>query len=82
MMMFQKNARYVFTMKINKDMIIGECLAKYPQTAKVLFDHGIHCVGCFAANMETLEDGLQRHGLSEEEVNKIIKELNDSIDEE
>ena len=74
-MMFQKNVRYVSKM-ITKDMIIGDCLAKYPKTAEYLLSQGLHCIGCFAANMETLEQGLKVHGKSDKEIDKIIKELN------
>ena len=69
-------------MKITKDIIIGDCLAKYPKTAEVLFENGIHYVGCFAANMETIGEGLQSHGLSEKEINKILEKLNKVADEE
>ena len=82
MMMFQKNARFVLKMKITKDTIIGECLAEYPKTAEVLFESGIHCVGCFAANVETIEIGLKSHGLSEEDIEKILVKLNKVANEE
>lgn len=63
-------------MKINKNMLIGECITKYPQTAEFLLDAGIHCVSCFAANFETIEQGLIGHGKTKEEIKQIIKELN------
>ncbi len=63
--------------KITKEINIIEMIKKYPETAQVLFNHGIHCVGCHAAAFETLEQGLIAHGLSEEEIKKIVKELNE-----
>ena len=63
-------------MKITKDMIIGDCINKYPETMKILLNSGVHCVGCFAANMETIEMGLKGHGMPDEQVNKILVDLN------
>ncbi len=64
---------------INKEMIISECITKYPETAEYLTNLGFHCIGCFAAGFETLEQGLKVHGKSVEEIDKIIKELNKLI---
>ena len=63
-------------MKINKGMTIGELVQNYPSVAEVLQNEGVHCVGCFAANMETIEMGLKGHGMSDEQVNKILANLN------
>jgi hypothetical protein len=27
---------------------LGEVVYKYPESAEVLMDYGLHCVGCFA----------------------------------
>ena len=81
MMMFQRSVISVLKM-INKDMLIGECITKYPETAEFLLDEGIHCVGCFAANFETIEQGLRGHGKTKEEVKQIIMELNNLIENE
>ena len=62
--------------KVTKDTIIGECINKYPETMEILLNAGVHCVGCFAANMETIEMGLKGHGMPDEQVNKILKDLN------
>ena len=66
--------------KVTKDMIIGDCINKYPTTTKILLDAGVHCVGCFAANMETIEMGLKGHGMPDEQVNKILADLNKAAD--
>ena len=41
---------------ITKDMLLGEILDKYPELAQVLMNCGMHCVSCFAAAMENLEE--------------------------
>ena len=76
--MYQKIVIYA-TKMITKNMIIGECISRYPETADYLMKMGFHCIGCFAAGFETLEQGLKSHGKSKEEIEKIIKDLNKLI---
>ncbi|MCD4759372.1 DUF1858 domain-containing protein [archaeon] len=74
--MFLKNAISVFKMQINKDTIIGECIRKVEGSAEYLLKRGFFCVGCAAANFESLGVGLRMHGKTDEEIEDIIKELN------
>ena len=60
-------------------MKIKEVLDKYPETAQVLFEGGIHCVGCHLAAQETLEQGLKAHNLNDKQVDEIIKKMNNLI---
>ncbi len=66
--------------QISKDMTIGEVITKYPSTVEVLLRNGIHCVGCGANTFETIEGGLKGHGASDEQVEKILKEMADSVE--
>jgi len=66
--------------KITEKIKISELIEKYPETVSVLFEKGIHCVGCHAAAFETLEQGFQAHGLNEEQIKEIVKELNEKIE--
>lgn len=61
-------------MKITKDMAIGEVVDKYPETAEVFMKHGLRCMGCMMAMMETLEQGARSHGI---DLKKLMKELNE-----
>jgi hybrid cluster-associated redox disulfide protein len=69
--------------KIIKDMTIQEIFYKYPdkrnELAKVLMQAGLGCLGCAAAQFETLEQGLLAHGKSDKEINLIINSLNSII---
>ena len=68
--------------EITKDILIGELVENYPELAKVLVeDYGFHCIGCMAAGMETLAEGAQVHGLSEKEINEMVKNLKDLVKE-
>lgn len=60
--------------KITKNMTIGEILeAKGESVAPVLMGMGMHCLGCPSAQMETLEEACDVHGVDVEE---ILTELN------
>ena len=65
--------------KITKEMKIGELMINYPQAVEVLFEEGIHCLGCGAAHFESLEDGLKAHGKSDQEIEEIVKKLNKAV---
>jgi len=69
--------------KITKDMVIGEILGSFPEKAfllsQALMDFGIHCVGCHASSFESLEEGLLMHGYSDEEIDKLVSDLNEIV---
>jgi hybrid cluster-associated redox disulfide protein len=64
--------------KITKDMTIGEAVSKYPETAKVMMKHGMHCCGCSIAGMETIEQGAMSHGI---DIKKLLKDMNKAVTE-
>ncbi|MFH1395879.1 MAG: iron-sulfur cluster assembly accessory protein [archaeon] len=68
--------------KITVDMNIGDLVSKYPSAARLLLDAGVHCIGCHAAHFETLGEGLQNHGLSEEEINDLLSRMNKVAEED
>ena len=61
---------------ITKDMMINDIITTHPYLTEYIMDYGVHCVGCGASAYETLEEGFMGHGMSEEEVDEIIKRLN------
>jgi len=65
--------------KITKEMKVGDVLAKFPKTATIFFKHGFHCVGCPAANYESIEQGAMIHSI---DLDKLINELNEAIKNE
>ncbi len=64
---------------ISKDMTIGDVVGKYPELAPVITANGLHCVGCHVSQWETLEEGFLGHGMSEEDVDRVVAELNDFL---
>ena len=59
-------------MEFNKDTTIGEILEKAPEKAELLLEIGMHCLGCPASQMETLEEACAVHGI---DVNEVIEKL-------
>jgi len=64
------------TSKIEKDMTIAEVVKMHPQTMEVFFNYGLHCVGCFAAEFDTVESGARVHDVNLEH---LLYDLNDKI---
>lgn len=71
---------------ITRDMTIEEILSLFPTKAQRLSQEitnaGLHCVGCHAATWETLEAGMMGHGKTDEQIEKLLKRLNDLLNEE
>ena len=66
--------------KVTKDMLMAEIVKKYPKLARVLTkDYGFHCIGCFAAEMETLEQGAAVHRMNKKEIDKLVETLNKKV---
>ena len=61
-------------MNFNKDTRIGELLEKAPEKAEILLNMGMHCIGCPASQMETLEEACAVHGIDVEEVVEKVNE--------
>jgi len=65
--------------KIDKKMTLGEVIQKYPETAKVMFNYGLHCIGCHVSAFETIEQGALSHGMGKEKLDEMLKEMNKAI---
>ncbi len=64
-------------MHVTKDMIIAEVLMKDRGLAPIFMQHGLHCLGCAAANMETIADAAMVHGI---DLEALLKDINQFID--
>ena len=69
------------TEEIKKENIIGDVVEKHPGLAPVFFKYGMHCLGCPAARGESIEDGCKAHGMDDEKITSLIKELNKAVEE-
>jgi hybrid cluster-associated redox disulfide protein len=62
--------------KITKDMTLGELVIKHPEASGVMYNYGLHCIGCHMAAQETIGQGASAHGLGAKDMEKMLKEMN------
>ena len=60
-------------MKITKDMLIGEILDMDVGTAQFFLEMGMHCLGCTASRVESIEAACQVHGT---DCDQLIEKIN------
>lgn len=58
--------------KVTKEMLIGEILSVDMGVAPILMEVGMHCLGCPASQMESLEDACAVHGMDPDAVAEEI----------
>ena len=63
-------------MEITKKTTMGEMLEYDRGIAMVLMQAGMHCVGCPASQMETLEEACGVHGM---DVSEVVKDINEYL---
>ena len=67
---------------ITKDMLIGDVVNKYPHAIEIMLSNGLHCVGCSANPYETIEQGAKAHGLADDAIDNMVKQINDQMPEQ
>lgn len=61
-------------MEVTKDTKIGELLMEDFACSSILMGAGMHCVGCPASQMETIEEACMVHGMDSEQLVGALKE--------
>ncbi len=64
---------------VSKSDNLRVALEKNPEIGLVLSNSGLHCVGCHSSVAETIEDGCKVHGMTDKQINDLIKKANDRI---
>ena len=59
---------------ITKDQTIGQVLQVNPKVAQILMNFGMGCLGCPSAQVETIEQACEVHGLKLEDVLAALNE--------
>ena len=59
--------------QVTKTTTIGELLTLDSSVAPILMAAGMHCLGCPASQMETLEEACDVHGI---DVEDVLEKLN------
>lgn len=60
-------------MKITKDSVIAEILKINKNAPSILMEFGMGCLGCPSAQMETLEQAAEIHGIN---LDELLEALN------
>lgn len=62
--------------QLSSHILINDLAEHYPELIETLIiEYGFHCVGCFASQFETLEEGARVHGIEEEDFEEMMREL-------
>ncbi|MBR6344369.1 MAG: DUF1858 domain-containing protein [Lachnospiraceae bacterium] len=61
------------TAQVTKETLIGELLQIDQDIAPILFGIGMHCLGCPASQMESLEEAAMVHGINPDD---LVDEIN------
>ena len=56
--------------------LIGEIVNNHPEAIEILLSIGMHCLGCPASQMESLEEACMVHGIP---ADKVIEAINEKI---
>jgi hybrid cluster-associated redox disulfide protein len=61
---------------VTKEMFLIDIISKYPEAAPILMGYGLHCVGCHFSGADTLEMGARMHGMDDEIMEMMLKDVN------
>lgn len=59
-------------MEVTGKTLIGEIVMQHPEAVDVLLSIGMHCLGCPASQMESLEEACMVHGVDPAAVAEAI----------
>ena len=60
--------------KVTAQTLVGEIVNQHPEAIEILLSIGMHCLGCPASQMESLEDACAVHGIPAQQVIDAINE--------
>lgn len=65
--------------QVSKDTLIGELLNIFPESAPILMEIGMHCLGCPSSQMESIAEAAMVHGIDPdllvEKINAAMKAM-------
>ncbi|MFH1426832.1 MAG: DUF1858 domain-containing protein [Candidatus Kerfeldbacteria bacterium] len=69
-------------MNVTKKTIFGELLNEYPDTVEVLRKYlgEAYCLTCPGKMYDTIGNGAMVHGLSDEDADNMVKDLQEVVD--
>jgi hybrid cluster-associated redox disulfide protein len=67
---------------VTKYIIAAVVVEESPRAAELLAEYGLSCMGCFFSENDTLEAGAKIHGMSTEEIDDMVTEINSQLEYE
>jgi Fe-S cluster assembly iron-binding protein IscA len=61
--------------------VVAEIIGKMPEAIEILQAHGLSCASCHMNVSEPLAEGIRGHGMSDKDVQIILKDLNEAAEE-
>jgi len=66
---------------VKKTDTLGELIQSHPESAPLLAQAGLHCIGCHVSAYESLEEGCLAHGLDKAAIDALVVAINARIKE-
>lgn len=67
---------------IKRDSLISDITKKSPKAIGLLTEYGLSCATCFLNQFDNIENGAKLHGMTDTEIDLMIKEINAVLAEE
>ena len=67
---------------VKRDSLISDIGQKCPRAIELLTDYGLSCATCFLNQFDNIEAGATLHGMTKEEIDRMIGEINEVLKEE
>lgn len=64
---------------IKRDTKLIDLVKNYPDAASIVAGYGLHCIGCAAAQFETIEMGCGAHGMPDDVIDQMLEEINECV---
>jgi hybrid cluster-associated redox disulfide protein len=65
---------------VSRSSLLSEVSIRVPDAEEIILAYGLHCLGCGLNSLETVEQGCLGHGMSDDEVDSLVDELNESLE--
>lgn len=64
---------------VKKNELIGTIEHDCPKAIELLIEYGLSCIHCFLNQYETLEQGARTHGMSDQDIERMVEEVNEQL---
>jgi len=67
---------------ISKNDLISDVVKNSPKAVEMLTEYGLHCATCVFNTFETIEAGAHLHGMADDEIQRMVDEINAELKKE